>query len=128
MQNPFRYRNTSPDVIRLTVRMYIRYPLSLRQVEDLPYERVRCQSFAERVALFVTEALVRFCFSLGSGALVLQPAFLDCPFLDLLSQFRDFCAASVIDVSRRQVAQALVVSAVVVVVDEGADGGLQLAG
>jgi transposase-like protein len=28
--------NSSPEVIRLTVMMYIRYPLSLRQVEDQP--------------------------------------------------------------------------------------------
>ena len=39
MRNPFRYFNSSPEVIRLAVVMYIRYPLSLRQVEDLPFER-----------------------------------------------------------------------------------------
>ena len=39
MKNPFRYFNSSPAVIRLTVMMYIRYPLSLRQVEDLLFER-----------------------------------------------------------------------------------------
>ena len=39
MQNPFRYFNSSPEVIRLAVMMYIRYPLSLRQVEDLLHER-----------------------------------------------------------------------------------------
>ncbi len=39
MQNPFRYFNSSPEVIRLTVMMYVRYPLSLRQVEDLLFER-----------------------------------------------------------------------------------------
>jgi putative transposase len=39
MRNPFRYFNSSPEVIRLTVLMYIRYPLSLRQVEDLLFER-----------------------------------------------------------------------------------------
>ena len=39
MANPFRYVNSSPEVIRLTVMMYIRYPLSLRQVEDLLFER-----------------------------------------------------------------------------------------
>jgi len=38
MQNPFRYFNSSPEIIRLTVMMYIRYPLSLRQVEDLLFE------------------------------------------------------------------------------------------
>jgi putative transposase len=26
MRNPFRYFNSSPEVIRLTVMMYIRYP------------------------------------------------------------------------------------------------------
>ena len=39
MRNPFRYFNSSPDIIRLTVMMYIRYPLSLRQAEDLLSER-----------------------------------------------------------------------------------------
>ena len=39
MQNPFRYFNSSPEIIRLAVMMYIRYPLSLRQVEDLLSER-----------------------------------------------------------------------------------------
>ena len=39
MRNPFRYFNSSPEVIRLTVMMYIRYPLSLRQVEDMLFER-----------------------------------------------------------------------------------------
>jgi putative transposase len=39
MNNPFRYFNSSPEVIRLTVMMYVRYPLSLRQVEDLLFER-----------------------------------------------------------------------------------------
>ena len=38
-QNPFRYLHNSPEVIRLTVMMYTRYPLSLRQVEDLLFER-----------------------------------------------------------------------------------------
>ncbi len=39
MCNPFRYFNSSPEVIRLAVMMYIRHPLSLRQVEDLLFER-----------------------------------------------------------------------------------------
>ena len=39
MRNPFRYVNSSPEVIRLTVMTYLRYPLSLRQVEDLLFER-----------------------------------------------------------------------------------------
>ena len=39
MRNPFRYCNSSPEVIRLAVMVYIRYPLSLRQVEDILFER-----------------------------------------------------------------------------------------
>jgi putative transposase len=39
MENPFRYFNGSPEVIRLAVMMYIRYPLSLRQAGDLLLER-----------------------------------------------------------------------------------------
>ena len=39
MKNPFRYFKSSPEVIRLAVMMYIRFPLSLRQVEDLLHER-----------------------------------------------------------------------------------------
>ena len=34
-----RYFNSSPEVIRLVVMMYIHYPLSLRQVEDILFER-----------------------------------------------------------------------------------------
>jgi putative transposase len=39
MKNPFRYFKTSPNIIRLAVMMYVRYPLSLQQVEDLLHER-----------------------------------------------------------------------------------------
>jgi len=39
MKNPFRYFDSSPEVIRLVVQMYVRYPLSLRNVEDLLAER-----------------------------------------------------------------------------------------
>jgi len=39
MCNPFRYFNSSPEVIRLVVMMYVRYPPSLRNVEDLLAER-----------------------------------------------------------------------------------------
>ena len=37
--SPFRYFNSSPEVIRLVVLMYVRFPLSLRNVEDLLFER-----------------------------------------------------------------------------------------
>jgi len=36
---PFRYFKTSPEIIPLTVMMYVRFPLSLRNVEDLLHER-----------------------------------------------------------------------------------------
>lgn len=38
-RSPFRYFNSSPEVIRLVVLMYVRFPLSLRNVEDLLFER-----------------------------------------------------------------------------------------
>ncbi len=37
--SPFRYFNSSPEVIRLAVLMYVNFPLSLRNVEDLVHER-----------------------------------------------------------------------------------------
>ena len=37
--NPFRYFHSSPEVIRMVVMLYVRYPLSLRNVEDLLFER-----------------------------------------------------------------------------------------
>jgi hypothetical protein len=36
--NPFRWFDSSPEVIRLVVLMYVRCPLSLRNVEDLLFE------------------------------------------------------------------------------------------
>src|SRR5208337_3137963 len=39
MSNPFRYFNSSPEIIRLAVLMYVKYPQSLRNVEDLLAER-----------------------------------------------------------------------------------------
>ena len=39
MKSPFRYFKTSPEIIRLAVMMYVRFPLSLRNVEDLLHER-----------------------------------------------------------------------------------------
>ena len=38
-RSPFRYFKTPPEIIRLAVMMYIRFPLSLRNVEDLLHER-----------------------------------------------------------------------------------------
>ena len=37
--SPFRYFYSSPEVIQLVVMMHVRFPLSLRNVEDLLFER-----------------------------------------------------------------------------------------
>ena len=41
MPNPvsFRYFKTSPEIIQLAVMLYVRFPLSLRNLEDLQHER-----------------------------------------------------------------------------------------
>jgi putative transposase len=36
--SPFRHFKTSPEVIRLAVLLYVRFLLSLRNVEDLLHE------------------------------------------------------------------------------------------
>lgn len=38
-RSPFRYFKTSPEIIRLAVMLYIRFPLSLRNVEDALHAR-----------------------------------------------------------------------------------------
>ena len=38
-RSPFRYFRTSPEIIGLAVMMYVRFPLSLRNVEDILHER-----------------------------------------------------------------------------------------
>jgi len=38
-ESPFKWFKTSPEIIRLAVMMYVRFPLSLRNVEDLLHER-----------------------------------------------------------------------------------------
>ena len=37
--SPFKYFKTSPEIIHLAVMMYVQFPLSLRNVEDLLHER-----------------------------------------------------------------------------------------
>jgi len=37
--SPFKRFNSSPEVIRLVAMMYVRFPLSIRYVEDLVFER-----------------------------------------------------------------------------------------
>lgn len=38
-RSPFKYFKTSPEVIRLAVMLYVRFPLSLRNIEDLLHKR-----------------------------------------------------------------------------------------
>ncbi|MBB5716920.1 transposase-like protein [Sphingomonas aerophila] len=38
-ESPFFYFSSSPEVIRLVVMMYMRFPLSLQDIEDLLFER-----------------------------------------------------------------------------------------
>ena len=38
-RNPFHYFKTLPEIIRLAVIMYVRFPLSLRNVQDLLHDR-----------------------------------------------------------------------------------------
>lgn len=51
--NPFRYFKTSPEIIRLAVMLYVRFPLSLRNVEDLLRER----------GIEVSHETVRYCWN-----------------------------------------------------------------
>ena len=48
--SPFKYFKTSPEIIRLAVMLYVRFPLSLRNVEDLLHER----------GLDISHATIRF--------------------------------------------------------------------
>jgi len=80
MSNPriLRYFKTSPEIIRLAVMMYVRYPLSLRNVEDLLHERgidksppsrdsgfVQSHSTSSRLPWFLPR---RCCAIVGAGA------------------------------------------------------------
>jgi len=37
--NQFRWFDSSPEVIQMVLMLYVRFPLSLRTVEDLAFER-----------------------------------------------------------------------------------------
>lgn len=37
--NQFRYLNSSPEVVRLVAMMYVCFPIPLRNVEDLLFDR-----------------------------------------------------------------------------------------
>jgi putative transposase len=50
--SPFKWFKTSPEIIRLAVMMYVRFPLSLRNVEDLIHGR----------GVEISHETVRFCW------------------------------------------------------------------
>ena len=37
--NHFKYYKSSPEIIKLAIMYYVRYPLSLRNIEDILHER-----------------------------------------------------------------------------------------
>jgi len=41
-RDPFKYFKTSQEIIRLAVMLYVRFPLSLRNVEGPLHERGLC--------------------------------------------------------------------------------------
>lgn len=51
-KNPFRWFDSSPEVSQVMVMLYVRFPLSLRNVEDLAFER-GVDIFHETVRLWV---------------------------------------------------------------------------
>ena len=51
--NPFRYFTTSPEIIRLAVMMYVRFPRLLRNVEGLLHQR----------GIDVSHETIRFCWN-----------------------------------------------------------------
>jgi len=77
MRNPFRYFNSSPEIIRLTVTMFVRYPLSLRQVEGLMPEQciyirdetviLWCYRFATLFAVEIRKTGIIICVFTQSG-------------------------------------------------------------
>ena len=72
MQNAFRYFNSSPEIIRLAVMMYVRFPLSLQQVES------RCPR-----CMFITLLLIK--------DIIMRSQFFPAPFpTDVCRQRRTF--------------------------------------
>ena len=57
-----------------------------------------------------------------------QSSFLDCLAFNLLPHAQDFRGAPEVDVSWRQIAQALVIAGVIVVFDEAVHGAFEIAG
>jgi transposase-like protein len=49
-RSPFKYFKTSPEIIRMAVMMYVRFPLSLRNVEGF----VATFSLGRKIALITS--------------------------------------------------------------------------
>ena len=69
--SPIRYLKTSPEVIRLAVMMYVRFPLSLRNVEDLLREGETnlagpCSSFVCRQITNPMRNILVFLITIGA--------------------------------------------------------------
>jgi hypothetical protein len=47
-RSPFRYVETSPEIIRLAVMLYVWFPRWLRKVDDLLHERVPESAMRQR--------------------------------------------------------------------------------
>ena len=75
----------------------------------------------------ITEDLAHLGLMLRRLALMVQAAILDGQFLDLFSPFNDGCVAPKVGVGGCDVAKALVVAVVVVMIDEDADLHLEIA-
>ena len=54
-RSPFCYFKKSPEIVQLAVMLYVRFPLSLRNVEDLLHER----------GVDVSYESVRYCGGIG---------------------------------------------------------------
>lgn len=78
--------------------------------------------------MFRLEALAHPCLRLCVVSLVAQAPLEHGFSFDLLSLFQDLLIAPEVDVGGRHVSKALVVAAVVVVVDKAADLALEIAG
>ncbi len=59
---------------------------------------------------------------------MVQAAFLNGPFFDLLSPFDDGCAPPEVGIGGCDVSDALVVAVVIIIIDESADLGFEIAG
>ena len=75
--SPFRYLKTSPEVICLATMMYIRYPLSLRNVEGLLNERCPSSNDLEHASCFQSGGPGRIGFKLCCLFLMFKAAVLN---------------------------------------------------